>query len=97
MYMTILSGQVAPENHARLQGAYSRIYKNPPEGLLESYLVHGGENQRQWQIVSVWRSRAEYERAHAAGQADLCVQMFCDAGSTPERMGFQVSEHYQRV
>lgn len=97
MFVTILSGHVSAENRARLEKAYESGFKHPPEGLLHSFLIHSTEIANLWEIVSIWKSHNAYEEAHEQGKTEMCVQMFCDAGTTPERLRFEVIEKYQRV
>ena len=97
MYVSILSGQVVKDNWVRLEEAYAKAIRHPPEGLLESFLIQDSESRTLWQIVSVWRSPEAYEQAHSEKVTEVCVQMFCDAGSTPERTTFHVVGNYTRM
>lgn len=97
MYMTILSGQVAKPNWARLEETYEHTFKHPHENILASYLIHSHDETGLWQIITIWRSKEAYEQARAAKQTQICEQMFCDAGAIPQRIGFTVVECYQRV
>ncbi|GAP17058.1 hypothetical protein [Levilinea saccharolytica] len=97
MYVSILSGQVVKDNWVRLEEAYAKAIRHPPEGLLESFLIQDSESRTLWQIVSVWRSQEAYELGHEMKVTDTCTQLFCDAGSTPVRTAHRVSRHYSRV
>jgi len=97
MYATILSGQVFAENRSRIEKAYAEGFRHPPEGMLHSFLIHSADQPNLWEIVTIWKSREAYEQARAEGKTDICTQMFCDAGSTPERTSFEVIEKYERV
>ncbi len=97
MYLTILSGNVTDENWSRLEQQFSKAIQHPPEGLLRSFLIHSTDDKRNWQVISIWRDKETYERCKQAGDADPCVQMFCDAGEMPVRSNFLISTEYTRV
>ncbi len=97
MLITILTGQVSAENDEILKERFARELRHTPLGLLQTFLIQGHEEPQQWQIISIWRNREAYEQAHSEKLTDACVQMFCDAGSTPERTSYRVVENYTRV
>ncbi len=97
MYLTILSGRVAPVNQTSLEKAYEQAVKHPAPGLLQSFLVHNCEDPNLWQIISVWQSQDAFRQAEKAGTAHTCVQLFCEAGSIPARATFDIHERYLRV
>lgn len=97
MLITILTGHVSDENDEILKSRFAKEMRHPPHGLLHTYLIQSQEEPRRWQIISIWRSREVYEQAHSEKLTEMCVQMFCDAGSTPERTVFRVVENYTRV
>lgn len=97
MLITILTGHVSKENYEILKGRFAQEIRHPPQGLLQTYLVQSQEEPHIWQIISIWRSRETFESAHSEKLTEACVQMFCDAGSMPERTIFNVAGHYTRV
>lgn len=97
MHMTILRGHVSLANRSQLEQDYSKAMRHPPDGMLKSYLVHAADDNTLWQIITIWKSQDDYEQARKSGAAQVCMQMFCDAGSTPERANFHVEERYERV
>lgn len=97
MLITILTGHVSDENDEILKSRFAKELRHPPPGLLQTYLIQSHEEPQRWQIISIWRSREAYEQAHSEKLTEMCVQMFCDAGSTPERTVFRVVENYTRV
>lgn len=97
MFITIMAGNVAVENDETLKGRFSRELRHPPEGLLQSFLVQAQEDPLRWRVISVWRNREAYEHEHSGRLIDAIVEMFCDAGTTPDKMTFRVVENYTRV
>jgi hypothetical protein len=97
MFLTILHGHVKKENWHILEESYERKAKHPPEGLQQSFLTHCEEDNLEWKIISIWQSTETYNKAKAAGLADTCVELFCDAGTTPERSHYHVVERFMRV
>ena len=97
MFLTILSGHVAAQNHAQLTKAYAQAVRRPPEGLLQSFLVESNETIGLWQVVSLWKSEEAYRAAHKAGLTGTCESLFCDAGVSPERSTYRVAERFMQV
>ena len=95
MYSTILTGKVSRDNWSPLEQSYTAALKNSPEGLIQSFLLHAEENSNIWHIITIWRSKKAYENAHRQKLTGTCVQLFCDAGSVPERSTFTVIKFYQ--
>ena len=94
MYCTILTGNVSRENWSPLEKSYAAAIKKCPDGLLQSFLLHSDENANLWHIITVWRSQAAYEKAHHLKLTETCTQLFCQAGSVPERSTFSVVKTY---
>jgi hypothetical protein len=97
MYITILSGHVTHENWAPLKKSFGQVGKHPPRHLLESVLMQSEDDPTLWQIISFWSSKEDYKEAEKNQESNLCVKMFCDAGSIPSRRGFPIIERYSRV
>lgn len=97
MLITILTGHVSDENDEILKSRFAQELRHPPQGLLQTFLIQSQDTPRRWQIISVWRSREAFEQAHSEKMTEVCVQMFCDAGSTPERATFRVVGNYTRT
>ncbi|WP_075073155.1 hypothetical protein [Longilinea arvoryzae] len=97
MLLTILTGHVAKENRELLKERFARELHNPPQDLLQTFLIQSEDDPHCWQIISLWRNLEAYEKEHSGKIMEACVQMFCDAGSTPDRTIFHVTEHYTRV
>ena len=97
MYMSILSGLVSPQNASIIEASYNRVIKNAPEGLIHSYLVQHSKDKKLWQIVTVWKDEEYYETCVRGKISDICVQMFCDAGSVPRRETFDVKTSFFKV
>jgi len=97
MFVTILSGHVSHENWNLLKKSFGQVGKHPPRHLLESVLMQSEDNPTLWQIISFWPSKEAFKEAEAKEETNLCVKMFCDAGSVPSRRGFPIIERYSRV
>lgn len=97
MLISTLTGHVSIEDVEILKGRFAREIRHTPEGLLQTYLIQSHEDPNCWQVISIWRSHEAYEHAHSEKLTEACVQMFCDAGSTPKRAIFRVVENYTRV
>ncbi len=97
MFVTILRGQVAQENWGELQHQYERLLKSLPDRLLQTYLVQNHEHGSQWHIISFWKSEADFNTAQHDKKTEACVNLFCDAGTIPERVSFHVRRGYHRV
>lgn len=97
MYISILTGRVSKENWGVLQQSFALAIHRPPEGLTQSILVQCNEDSSLWQIISFWHNEEAYRRAKAHGAADICVNLFCETGSIPERKTYLTRERYTRV
>ncbi len=97
MYVTILSGHVTHENWIPLKKSFELVGKHPPTRLLESVLVQSEDDPTLWQIISYWPSKELFKEAERKEETNLCVKLFCDAGSVPSRRGFPVVDRYLRV
>jgi hypothetical protein len=94
MYTTILTGNVSRENWSPLEQSYAAAIKKCPDGLLQSFLLHAEDHSNLWHIVTIWRNKTAYEKAHHAKLTETCAQLFCDAGSVPQRSTFAVVKCY---
>lgn len=98
MYVSTLTGRVAHENWIPLTSLYEKtVSKNPPHGLMKSFLVQSEDDPPRWKIVSVWDSKAAFENFAASSKMDLYVELMCDSGSAPYRHGYVVKSWYERV
>jgi heme-degrading monooxygenase HmoA len=97
MFITTLHGHVSKENRQTLEESFAKKCKRPPEGLLQSFLIHNKQDKSDWQIISLWRDEAAYLEAKATGQADTCDTLFFEAGSKPERHHYDVAERFLRI
>lgn len=97
MFVTILRGQVAQENWGELQHQYERLMKLVPDGLMQTYLVQEHEHKSQWQIITYWKNEEAFLEAHRDKKTEACENLFCDAGTIPERISYHVRRGYQRV
>lgn len=97
MFLTTLHGHVSKENRRTLEESFAKKAKHPPEGLLQSFLIHDKQDKSDWQVISVWRSEEAYREAKESGLADTCESLFLEAGSQPERRHYDVQERFMRI
>lgn len=97
MYVSVLSGRVPREDWDQLQHSFNRICSHPPEGLLEIELVQCVEDPSHWEVFTTWKSQEAFEEAQQQGRTAHCEQMFCEAGSVPQRTQFRMITRYERV
>lgn len=97
MYISILRGFVAQQNWEMLKSSFAQAIRNTPEGLEQTILIQSSEDPHLWQIISLWKNREIYNQHHANRVTEICTQMFCEAGSIPERLTFHVHGKYTRV
>jgi hypothetical protein len=97
MFVTILTGRVAEENWRTLEKSYERAIRTAPKGILSSMLIQCQAEPKLWQIITTWESEEVYKIAHEQKLANRCVDLFCDAGSTPYRNEYKVFGRYMRV
>lgn len=97
MYVTILSGRVAEEDWRTLEKSFERAIRTIPQGIKSSMLIQCEAEPKLWQIITTWESEEAYKLAKGQKLANRCVELFCDAGSTPHRNEYYVFGHYLRV
>jgi len=98
MYVSILNGRVGKENWEPLERAFEKqVKKKPPHGLKESFLVQSEDEPVDWQIVSVWDTKADYKTSEGTEKADAFIEMLCYEGTVPHRLGYAAITHYERV
>ena len=97
MYVSVLSGRVARENWDSLQHSFSKLCAHPPDGLVEIELVQGVEDPSHWEVITTWQSQEAYQEARLHNRTAPCEQMFCEAGSVPQRTEYRMITRYQRV
>lgn len=97
MFVTILTGRVTEENWRTLEKSYERAIRTAPKGILSSMLIQCQGEQKLWQIITTWESEEVYKYAHEQKLSDTCLDLFCNAGSTPYRNEYNVFGRYMRV
>jgi hypothetical protein len=97
MFISILRGYVSQVNWSILEQSFAQAIRKIPDGLEQSLLIQSEEDPHLWQIVSLWKSKEIYLSHHANKVTETCTQLFCEAGSIPERLTFDVREKYLRI
>ncbi len=97
MFITSLTGHVAPEDWTTLQQAYSKLLRHPIPGVLQCLLIHSVEEQDVWKVLTIWKDHKSFHTAREHGDTENFAQMFCEQGSVPEWRSFRVVEEYVRV
>ncbi len=97
MFVTILTGRVAEENWRTLEKSYERAIRTSTKGIISSMLIQCQAEPKLWEIITTWESEEAYKDAHVKKVANTCVDLFCNASSTPYRNEYIVFGHYTRV
>lgn len=97
MFITILSGRVAEEDWRTLEKSFEQAIRTIPQGIKTSMLIQCQAEPKLWQIITTWESEETYNIAKDQKTANRCVDLFCNAGSTPYRNEYKVVGHYTRV
>ena len=97
MFVTILSGRVAEEDWRTLEKSYERAIKLAPQGIISSMLIQCQAEPKLWQIITTWESEEVYKNASEQKVSNTCIDLFCNAGSTPYRNEYHVFGRYMRV
>ncbi len=97
MFVTILSGRVAEEDWRTLEKSYERAIRSAPSGILSSMLIQCEAEPKLWQIITTWQNAEVYQNAQEQKLSETCVNLFCDAGTTPYRNEYHVFGNYSRI
>lgn len=97
MVVTILQAEVDPERAPDLVTAYREGVGELEPGIVDTYLLHDARDERQWRIVTVWRSLEALEAMRASGQTPRGVQFFAAAGAQAALSVLGVVEHATAV
>jgi hypothetical protein len=97
MHVSILSGRVAEENWRLLEKSFEHAVKHIPEGIITTLLIQCHGEPKLWQIITIWDTIEIYKKAKNLKITDTCVDLFCNAGTTPYRNDFKVLGKYTRV
>ncbi len=93
MVVTIVSGEVVPENVDALGAMWSEVTSGPlPPGLQRSFLLNAGAD---WRIVTIWRSREDLDSMRASGETPGAIRVFAAAGAEPKLTIFEVEGHLE--
>lgn len=90
MYITILEAQVGPDRAGELERSFRATADELPSQIVESFLVRDAGDDRRYQIITVWRSRAALEEYRASVEKPKGVEMFEAVGATPQLERWQV-------
>lgn len=89
MVMTVLEGNVTPENAKVLQAKFSSMMTKLPPTIVKTYLVQQSSDPAVWRIVTIWRSQQDLDAMRSQG-TPAGVLMFREAGAEPEYTAFTV-------
>jgi hypothetical protein len=93
MLMTVLEGRVAEDRVGGLECAFEQAGEALPLQIVSSSLVRDTDDPERFQIVTVWKSRDALEAYRATVEKPEGVQMFEDAGVSPELSILEVMVH----
>jgi heme-degrading monooxygenase HmoA len=91
--MTVLRAHVDPARQADLERTYQEAVTDLPPGISQTFLVRDTRSSSVFQIITVWRSRADLNAMKASGDTPKGVQMFQSVGAAPELSLFEVVAH----
>ncbi|MBI4926858.1 MAG: hypothetical protein HY835_03755 [Anaerolineae bacterium] len=97
MFATVLRGQVSHEDWTHLEQQYQLMLKSVPHELVESFLMQDHTHPTQWLIITIWKSENDYVTARKEKKTEACEDLFCAAGSVPERSFHHIKRGYFRV
>ena len=97
MFVTILSGHVTEDNWRTLEKSYERAIRSEAKGILSSLLIQCQAEPNLWEIITTWDNEEAYKTEYAQKVSNTCVDLFCNAGSTPHRNQYNIFGHYTRV
>lgn len=96
--ITILEGVVSGERWHMLEDTYRKAIHKIPQDLIQSFLVQDVKDPNLWRIISVWRSKADYEKnIESTGLYSTCVDVFRGVGVEPTRRKFEVVAKHMHV
>jgi len=85
----MVEGKVPPERQDALEKAYrAQIDDGLPEGVVQTYLLRNADDV--WRIVTVWRSREDFEAVRLSANGPPAIRMFRSAGVEPALQVFEV-------
>jgi heme-degrading monooxygenase HmoA len=86
--LTVTSAVVPPASEAAVVAAYREVTSALPHMVLDTALVRGEGNE--FRIVTLWRSREQWnEYRHEVGTS-AAVRIFRDAGAEPTVVAYDV-------
>jgi quinol monooxygenase YgiN len=72
--ITILEGVVSGERWEKLEEAYRDAVRKIPQDLIQTFLIRDIKDPNLWRIISVWRSKSDYEKnIESTGLYATCV------------------------
>jgi quinol monooxygenase YgiN len=97
MIISILEGRVTAERWEVLEQEYRKALKTAPIQLKQTYLIQDEDHLNTWRIISIWRSKEDYEAVKGSGKLDTCAEMFRKIGVEPTRQVFKLVAHHEQV
>ena len=96
--ITILEGKVSIERWAKLEESYRNGINNIPMHLIQTFLVQDQRDRETWRIISVWRSKAHFDRSEESNKlVDTCVEIFRGVDVEPTRRKFDIIAKHMQV
>jgi anti-sigma-K factor RskA len=86
--ITIVSATIAPDRAAELTAAFGAAVRGGLPERRQTTLMKGDGNR--WQIVTLWRSRADLDAYVAAVAEPFAVGLFRRMGGVPEVAVYEV-------
>ena len=88
--VTLVTGIIAPERVAEVDGPYREgLRDGPPPDLEETFLLQGADGQMA--ILSVWHRRADLNAMLASGEEPFARRLIREAGGTPQVAVYEIA------
>jgi heme-degrading monooxygenase HmoA len=91
--VTVLSARVDVNRVQDLERAYQAALVELPSGILETFLVRDTRSTGSYQIITVWKSRADLDAMRSSGVTPKGVQIFQSVGAGPDVSVLDVIAH----
>jgi hypothetical protein len=97
MIMTILEGHVPANRWNDFEHSYREAIKHIPAHLKETFLVQDEHDPNLWRIITVWKSREDFDAIRFDPLYHTCVDIYTSVGTEATRRVFNVVNHHTNV
>jgi quinol monooxygenase YgiN len=97
MIVTILEGHVPSNRWNDFENSYREIIKHLPVQLKETFLIQDEHDPTLWRVISVWKSREDYDVIKFDPLYHSCSELYRSVGVESTRRTFNVVAHHTHV